>query len=245
MDTKQEANSDRLRTVAIIPAAGAGVRMGGDRVKQFVDLEGRPLIAMTLKKFQESAAIDSIIVVVPSDEVNYCQRDIVERYGLTKVEKVIAGGLRRQDSVRLGLEASKGDYGLVLIHDGVRPLISPKLIDRAVAAGREHRAVITGIPPQETVKEIDTNSRVVKTHDRRRMWLVQTPQVFRYEDILAAHRKAIREDWGEATDDALLVERMGIPVTIMEGSRDNIKVTTEHDLELVRFLLEKRKGEPL
>ncbi len=211
--------------------------MGGDRAKQFVELEGRPLIVTTLQKFQVCSAIDGIIVVVPPNDVNYCQGEIVKRYNLTKVEKVIAGGKRRQDSVRLGVEASGGDYGLVLIHDGVRPLITPELIERIVAAAHEHRAVITGMPAKETVKGVDKNGCVVKTYDRQQVWLVQTPQAFRYDDILMAHQKAVQKNWEEATDDALLMEKVGIPVKVIEGSEDNIKVTTPHDLELTRFLL--------
>lgn len=236
MDKEQRSRTSNLKTVAIIPAAGVGVRMGGDRSKQFLELDGRPLIVTTLEKFQICPAVDSIILVVPPNDVDYCQREIVGRYNLTKVEKVIAGGMRRQDSVRLGIEASGGDYGLVLIHDGVRPLITSELIERIVAAAREHRAVITGMPAKETVKGVDKNGCVVKTYDRQQVWLVQTPQAFRYEDILMAHQRAVREGWEGATDDALLMEKVGIPVKVIEGSEDNIKVTTPHDLELTRFL---------
>ena len=217
------------------------MRMKNDRPKQFLDLEGRPLLAVTLEKFQVCPAIDSIILVAPQNEVKYCRSKIVERHHLTKVEDVVAGGERRQDSVRMGIEASGGDYGLVLIHDAVRPLITHGLIERVVKAAQEHRAVITGLPVKETVKEIDENALVVKTYDRQKVWLVQTPQAFRYEDILMAHRRAVEEGWEEVTDDALLVEKVGIPVKVVEGSEDNIKVTTPQDLELAQFLLKRQK----
>jgi 2-C-methyl-D-erythritol 4-phosphate cytidylyltransferase len=219
------------------------MRMKNDRPKQFLDLQGRPLLAFTLEKFQVCPAIDSIILVAPQNEVKYCRSEIVERHHLTKVENVVAGGERRQDSVRLGIEASGGDYGLVLIHDGVRPLITHDLIEHVVKAAQEHRAVITGLPAKETVKEIDENALVVKTYERQKVWLVQTPQAFRYEDILMAHRRAVEEGWDEVTDDALLVEKVGIPVKVVEGPEDNIKVTTPQDLELVRFLLGRKKEE--
>ena len=156
------------------------------------------------------------------------------------MKKVVAGGKRRQDSVRLGLEAAKGDYDLALIHDGVRPVISEKIIERIIDAAKTHGAVITGLPARETVKEVDSNRMVVSTYDRRRVWLVQTPQVFPYKDILTAHQKAFDEDWDEATDDSVLMEKMGHPVKIVEGSEQNIKVTTPNDLELARFFLSKR-----
>ena len=215
--------------------------MRNDRPKQFLDLDGRPLLVVTLEKFQVCSAIEIVILVTAESDVEYARREIVERYHLTKVEKVVAGGERRQDSVRLGIEASGGDYGLVLIHDGVRPLIPSDLIVRAVDAARERRGVITALPAKETVKEIDENAIVIKTYERRKVWLVQTPQVFRYEDILMAHHRAVQEGWEEVTDDALLVEKVGIPVKVIEGSEDNIKVTTPQDLELVRFLLERDK----
>ena len=216
--------------------------MGNDRPKQLLDLDGKPLLAVTLEKFQVCPAINALILVAPPGDVEYCQSEIVEKYHLRKVEKVVAGGERRQDSVRLGIEASGGHYDMVLIHDGVRPLISPELITRAVEAAKEHRAVITALPVKETVKEIDRKALVIKTYDREKIWLVQTPQVFRYKDILMAHRRAMEEDWGEVTDDALLVEKVGIPVKVIEGSEENIKVTTLQDLELVRFLLRRKES---
>jgi 2-C-methyl-D-erythritol 4-phosphate cytidylyltransferase len=237
--SKKAKASDLNKTVAIIPAAGSGIRMGSARAKQFTELEGRPLLAVTLKPFQNCSAVDAIILVVPSMDVGYCRKEIVEKFKLEKVKKVVPGGTRRQDSVRLGLEAAKKNYGLVLIHDGVRPAIDEALIERVIEAARTHRAVITALPAKETVKEIDSHGYVVKTYARKQIWLVQTPQMFRYEDIEAAHQKAMIESWDEATDDSALIERLGIPVTVVEGSEKNIKVTTPHDLELTKFFLKK------
>jgi 2-C-methyl-D-erythritol 4-phosphate cytidylyltransferase len=228
------------KTVAIIPAAGSGIRMGRDKAKQFLDLDGRPLLAVTLKPFQLCRRVDAIILVVPPREVDNCLERIVGRFRLDKVLKVVPGGERRQDSVRLGVEATNGDYGLVLIHDGVRPMIDEELIEKVIGAAMTCRAVITGLPARETVKKIDSTNQVIKTYDRKIVWLVQTPQVFRYEDILLAHKTAINEGWEEATDDASLVERLGIPVNVIEGSENNIKITTLHDLEMAKFLLKKK-----
>lgn len=225
-----------MRTVAVIPAAGAGSRMGSDRAKQYLDLHGKPLLAVTLEKFQSCPAIQGIILVVHRDQVEFCAEKIIAPYRLNKVEKVVEGGAKRQDSVRLGIEASEGRYELILIHDAVRPLIDPGLIENVVAAGEKDRAVVTGLPAKETVKEVDGKGRVIQTCDRRRFRMVQTPQIFRYEDILEAHQRALREGWEAVTDDAVLVEKMGIPVRVMEGSENNIKITTPHDMALAHLL---------
>ena len=224
------------RAVAIIPAAGSGIRMETKRAKQFLSLDGKPILALTLEPFQEST-VAAVILVVPQDEVEYCRKEIVERFGFTKVDKIVPGGRRRQDSVRLGLQATEGKYDVVLIHDGVRPLIEKELIERVIEEAMTSRAVITALPARETVKEVNALQHVVKTYDRERVWMVQTPQAFRYRDILNAHYKALKEGWEEATDDALLAEKSGLTVKVIEGSEKNIKVTTPHDLELARLLL--------
>jgi 2-C-methyl-D-erythritol 4-phosphate cytidylyltransferase len=228
-----------MKTAAIITAAGAGIRMGGDQAKQFMELDGRPLVAITLERFDRSPDIDGIVLVVPPGRVGYCREEMVKKYNLSKVEKVVAGGERRQDSVRLGLEATEGHYPLVLIHDGVRPLVPLDLITRVVTAMNQYRAVIPALAARETIKESDKAGLVAKTHDRKTLWLVQTPQAFRYGDILEAHRRALEENWEDITDDALLMERIGVPVKIIQGSEENIKITTSRDMELARFLLRK------
>jgi 2-C-methyl-D-erythritol 4-phosphate cytidylyltransferase len=241
---KLKSTSDR-GSVAIIPAAGSGTRMGSQRPKQFLDLCGRSMLVETLQPFQDCQQVAAIILVVPPEEVDYCKREIVDRFAFHKVWKVVPGGKRRQDSVRKGIEATDGQYDLVVIHDGVRPFVDQDLINRLITAAKGHRAVIAGMPPKETVKEANRVDEVVRTHNRRRIWLVQTPQVFRYPDIREAHLRALDEGWEEATDDAVLVERLGIPVKVVAGSERNIKVTTPYDLELARFLLAetRQKGE--
>jgi 2-C-methyl-D-erythritol 4-phosphate cytidylyltransferase len=228
------------KVVAIIPAAGAGVRMGAGKAKQFLEIKGKPILALTLEKFQACPAIHAIIAVVPPKLVDFCRKEIVEKYKLTKVSHVVPGGRRRQDSVRLGIEASRGLYSTVLIHDGVRPFIEQSLISKAISAAGRHRAVIAAMPARETVKEVDESGLVVKTHDRRWVWSVQTPQVFRYKDIHKAHQKAVEEGWEDLTDDALLMEKMGIAVKVIEGSEQNIKITTSKDLELAEYILQMR-----
>ena len=224
-------------TIAIITAAGWGVRMAGDRPKQFLLLDDRPILAVTLSHFQNCPSIDAIILVAPEKEIEHCRREVVEPYNLNKVIKIIKGGKRRQDSVRLGLEASEGIYQIVVIHDGVRPFISQELIERAVTETRKHRAVIAALPAKETVKEVDKEGFVLKTHNREKIWLVQTPQAFYFKDIMAAHQKAKKEGWNDITDDALLMERIRMRVKVIPGSEQNIKITTPHDLELARYII--------
>jgi 2-C-methyl-D-erythritol 4-phosphate cytidylyltransferase len=243
MAKKERALKRGEKVVAIIPAAGAGIRMGGGRAKQFLEIKGKPILALTLEKFQASPSIHAIIAVVPPKLVDFSRREIVDKYKLTKVAQVVPGGRRRQDSVRLGIEASRGLYDIVLIHDGVRPFIEQSLISRAVSAAGRHRAVIAAMPVRETVKEVDECGLVVRTYDRRWVWLVQTPQIFRYRDIHKAHQRALEEGWEEATDDALLMEKMGIAIKVIEGSEQNIKITTPKDLELAEYILRMRSKE--
>lgn len=241
----KKSHSSVAKTVAIIPAGGSGTRMGSDRAKQFLDLCGKPILSVTLQPFQLCPAVDAIILVVPSKDVDYCRKEIIERFKLDKIKNVVVGGKTRQDSVRNGIEATGGDYGLVLIHDGVRPLIDETFIERVIEAAKSHRAVITGLPAMETVKEVNDRQEVVKTYDRCKVWLIQTPQVFRYKDILTAHQRAIQKGWEEATDDSILIEKLGIPVTVIEGSEKNIKVTTPDDLKMARFFLGWRRDNDL
>ena len=221
----------------MIPAAGSGVRMGTDQAKQFLSLDGRPVVAVTLQAFQLCTAVTAIILVVPPADLEYCQKEIVQKFKLDKVKKVVPGGEKRQESVRLGIEATNGEYGLVVIHDGVRPMITPEFIAGVIEAAQDHRAVITGLRAKETVKEVNSLNEVVDTYDRDSVWFIQTPQAFHYEDISTAHKTALRDGYGEATDDSILIERLGIPVKVVEGSERNIKVTTPNDLELARFLM--------
>lgn len=230
------------QVVAIIPAAGIGARMGFEKAKQFMDLCGKPILAVTLSHFQKCNLVDKIVLVVSQDDVDYCKREIVDRYKLSKVFKVIVGGKRRQDSVRNGVEAVADSCRWVLIHDGVRPLVTNGLIERVIKVAKDFRAVITGLPVKETVKEIDGQGSVLRSVDRSQLWLIQTPQIFRWEDINLAHQEAVKHGWEEATDDAFLIEKMGIPVKIIEGEGNNIKVTTPQDLDIARFLISKKSA---
>ena len=240
--TIQQTNDLPNQVIAIIPAAGIGGRMRSDQAKQFIDLCGKPILAVTLNHFQKCSLVDKIVVVVSEDDVDYCNREIVDRYQQSKVCMVVAGGKRRQDSVRKGLESVGDLCKWVLIHDGVRPLVTTGLIEKVIRAAKKFRAVITGLPVKETVKELDDQGMVSQSVHRSHLWLIQTPQIFQFEDINLAHQKAIQDGWEEATDDAFLIEKMGIPVKIIKGEENNIKITTPRDLDIARFLMSKRSA---
>jgi 2-C-methyl-D-erythritol 4-phosphate cytidylyltransferase len=232
----------KRRTVAIIPAAGVGIRMGSKRPKQFLEVNGTPLLALTLRTFQKCRAIDRVIVVVPGEEIEGCRRDMVSRRGFDKVENIVRGGKRRQDSVRLGIDAAGNDADLVVIHDGVRPLVDGALVERVISAAETYGAAAAGLPARETVKETDSRGQVIRTLDRSNIWLVQTPQAFTYELIRNAHERAWKEGWSDVTDDASLVERLGIKVKMVMGSEKNIKVTTPMDLDILCCMMGNEKN---
>jgi 2-C-methyl-D-erythritol 4-phosphate cytidylyltransferase len=218
-----------MKTVVIIPAAGTGRRMGGEISKQYLSLAGIPILVHTLRVFQRSPLVDEILLVVPGGDVAEVRRDMVERYDFSRVSLVIAGGRERQDSVRNALVHVRDEHEIILVHDGVRPFVTGALIERAVAGAKAFGAVTVGVPVRDTVKTVDAAGRVVKTVLREGLWLTQTPQAFRREVILAAYERAAADGFC-GTDDASLVERIGIPVRMIPGDADNIKVTTPEDL---------------
>lgn len=215
--------------------------MGGEIPKQYLSLAGIPILAHTLSAFQRSPLVDEIILVVPGGDVAEVRRDVVERYDFSRVSLVIAGGRERQDSVRNALVYVRDEHEIILVHDGVRPFVTGALIERAVAGAKAFGAVTVGVPVRDTVKAVDAAGRVVKTVLREGLWLTQTPQAFRREVILAAYERAAADGF-YGTDDASLVERMGIPVRMIPGDADNIKVTTPEDLERGERMIRRFAG---
>jgi 2-C-methyl-D-erythritol 4-phosphate cytidylyltransferase len=220
----------------LVPAAGSGSRIGGDIRKQYLELGDQPILVQTLLRLAEHPLVTAIHLIVPETDMAFCRAEIVERYRLEKIGRLIAGGAERQDSVRYGLESCGAmDQDVILIHDGVRPFF-PKdqigpLVQLAVAEG----AALLAIPAQDTIKEV-FDSRVRSTIDRRLLWQVQTPQAFRCERIREAHRRAYASGY-VGTDDASLIEWCGGPVTILPGHPHNFKITTPADLAMARALL--------
>lgn len=225
-----------MKTIAIIPAGGAGKRMGGSIPKQYLSLAGVPILVHTLRVFQNSSLIDEILLVVPEGDIPDVRRDLVQGYHIYKVSLVLHGGRERQDSVGNALAHLRDEHEVIVIHDGVRPFVTGALVERVVAGAREFGAATVGVPIRDTVKEVDAAGGVVKTVSREGLWLTQTPQAFRKEVILAAYTRA-GADGFHGTDDASLVERTGSPVRMIPGDGDNIKVTMPEDMARSEMIL--------
>lgn len=220
------------KNVAIVLAAGQGKRMKSKVQKQFLLIKEKPVLHYTLNAFETSPFISDIILVTGKDEISYCQREIVEKYGFAKVRKVVSGGKERYHSVYEGIQAiEEADY--VFIHDGARPFVDGGIIERVCAAVEEHKACVVGMPVKDTIKIADEEGFAAQTPDRRKVWQVQTPQVFEYELIKNAYTKLLEEEPEGITDDAMVVETMtDYKVKLVEGSYRNIKITTPEDLEI-------------
>lgn len=226
------------KCAAVITAAGSGKRMGSDRKKQFIVLYGKPVIAYTLEKFQNTDEIDDIVLVVSEDDIDFCRSEIVVKYGFSKVREILAGGAERQESVYKGVVAAAKLGEIILIHDGVRPFVKRDEIVKTVEAADEKGAAILAVKVKDSLRSFDgTESKFVP---RENMWLVQTPQSFRRDIIVNAHKKAA-EDGFSGTDDAVLAERMGCNIYLVEGSYENIKITTPEDLVFSEAILKKEQ----
>lgn len=215
--------------------------MGGSVPKQFLALGGQPLILHSLRVLQASSVIDEIILAVPRNEMDYCLKEIVAKHRFTKVTKVVPGGHERQDSVRHALEAVHGDVDVVLVHDAVRPFLTELMVEGVVRTAREKGAAIIAVPMKDTVKQVGVDGVIERTIDRKTLWLAQTPQAFRRDWLLAAHRKAHAEGL-RATDDASLIELVGHRVSVVEGSGENIKVTRPEDMVIGEAILASRRS---
>ena len=230
------------RNTAIVLAAGQGKRMHSKIQKQFMELDGMPVLCYSLRCFQESPLIRDVILVTGEEYVFWCKEEIVEKYGFTKVSAVVSGGKERYDSVYEGLRACK-DTEYVLIHDGARPLVTEEIISRAAQAAVSDEACVVGMPVKDTIKVADAGGFAESTPDRSRLWQVQTPQAFSYPLVRSAYDRLMADETQQKgiTDDAMVVEHLsGTKVRLVEGSYENLKVTTPEDLVLAEALLKKR-----
>lgn len=235
-----------MKTVAIVLAAGQGKRMGGDVKKQFILLQGKPILYYTLQTFQESF-IDEIILVAASGDEAYLKEEYIEKYGFSKITKIVTGGKERYHSVAYGLQAiSDADY--CFIHDGARPFVTEEILQRTLEAVREYKACVAAMPVKDTIKIADEQGFAATTPKRDLVWMVQTPQVFAFELIKNGYMQLLKKENEllsqgiKITDDAMVVETFSdYKVKLVEASYENIKITTPDDLMVAENYLKKIK----
>ncbi len=237
------AIENKKHCAAIVLAAGQGKRMGTSVQKQYIELEGKPLIYYSLKTFQESGLIDSVVLVVGEGQVAYAQNEIVSKYGFSKVCAVVEGGKERYDSVWQGLKtvSQEPEVSYIYIHDGARPFVDDEILNRGYETVEQFRACVAGMPSKDTVKVVDEQGFAINTPDRKYVWVIQTPQIFEKSLIMEAYARLMKEEHEDVTDDAMAVERMmKVPVKMFEGSYQNVKITTPEDLAIAKVFLREK-----
>ncbi len=239
-----------MAAAGIVLAGGKGSRMQSDVPKQYMELLGKPLLYYALKAFEESN-VESVVLVTAEGEEDYCRKELVERYGFTKVIAVTAGGAERYASVWNGLKCLKdrdakaqgesGETDIVLIHDGARPLVTAELINRLIAETEQYGACVAGMPVKDTIQMTDERGTITLTPKRDSLWTAQTPQAFEFSLAYDAYEQLMDESEINVTDDAMVVGMYHeIPIQMVRGSYTNIKVTTPEDLVLAEaFLLHR------
>jgi len=221
-----------MKVSAIIPAAGQGTRMGSSTPKQFLLLNGQPILHYTLRAFEACDWVNSVTLVVPAKDIDEARK----KWDYKIVKNIVEGGNERQDSVYNGFKAIDADTDIVIVHDGVRPFVTPDLIRRSIEAAQQFGAVITAIPVNDTIKQVDDEDYVTRTVNRNGLWRVQTPQAFQYAILDQAFQKAVNDSY-YGTDEASLLENAGIKLKIIERSELNIKITRKEDIILGEGIL--------
>lgn len=214
--------------------------MGTKTAKQYLELQGKPVLAYALEVFEQSSVIDDILLITGEDHIDYCKKEICEKYGIKKVSAVAPGGKERYESVwkALCILKERGQSGYVMIHDGARPFLTEDILERVYRQAQTYKACVVGMPVKDTIKLIDKAGQITESPDRSFVWQAQTPQAFAIPLIIEAFEKQMKEDCSHITDDAMVVERqMGVPVYMVEGSYRNIKITTPEDLMIAQALL--------
>lgn len=230
--------------LAIVLAAGKGSRMKSEVAKQYIELKGKEVLYYSLKRFQDNDNIDAIILVTRDEDIEYCQNEIVNKYGFTKVIKICTGGKERYNSVYEGLKNIKEIIGynkdIVMIHDGARPFVTDDMINDSIKAAMEFGACTVAMPVKDTIKIVDENKFGLETPDRRFLYQVQTPQTFKFDVLFEAYNEMLKEENYNITDDTMLVEQYkGVRSKMVEGAYENIKITTPDDIEIAEKLVEK------
>lgn len=229
------------KCTAIVLAAGQGKRMGTQVQKQYLEIKGKPVLYYSLQAFEQSSVIDDIILVVGENQQEYCETEIVLKYGFKKIKKIVQGGAERYHSVWNGLREVMGE-GYVFIHDGARPFVDEDMLCRVYQEVQVHKACVVGMPVKDTIKMADENGFVAQTPNRNLLWMIQTPQVFEASLVKRAYELLMAREKIQVTDDAMVVEQMlGDKVKLVEGSYENIKITTPEDLQIATLFIEKLK----
>ena len=228
---------EKQKYAAIVLAAGSGKRMNSKVHKQYLIIQDRPVLYYSLKAFQDSA-VDEIVLVVGKGEEEFCRREIVDKYGISKVKAIVEGGKERYHSVFEGLkQTSDADY--VLIHDGARPFVNQDIIRRCMQEVQKYQACVVGMPVKDTIKIADEEGYAKQTPDRKNVWMIQTPQTFSYALIYEAYEEMLKTEDAAITDDAMVLERTkGKKSKLIEGSYRNIKITTPEDLLIANVYLQ-------
>lgn len=222
---------------AIVLAGGRGKRMNSSVQKQYLEIDGYPVLYYSLKELEQSE-VDEIILVVGKEEIDYVKEKIAKKYDFKKITKIVAGGKERYESVYYGLQAIQND-GYVFIHDGARPLLSQEIIKRGIEGVKKYEACIVGMPVKDTIKIVDEEQYVKETPSRESLWIIQTPQIFRISKIKEAYDKMWEIGDHTVTDDAMVMEKYGdLKVKLIEGSYQNIKITTPEDFLITKILLQ-------
>ena len=228
----------KAKCTAIVLAAGQGKRMGTKVQKQYLEIDGKPVLYYSLIAFEDSQLIDEIVLVVGDSQKEYCEKEIVSKYSIGKVKKIVQGGAERYHSVWNGLKEI--DTGYVFIHDGARPFINEEILQRAYEEVLVSNACVVGMPVKDTIKIADAEHYAKETPERSLLWQIQTPQVFKISLIKEAYKKLMQSDTIKVTDDAMVVEQMlGDKVKLVMGSYENIKITTPEDLKIAEIFVKK------
>ena len=228
---------EKQKNTAIVLAAGSGKRMNSKVHKQYLIIQDRPVLYYSLKAFEDSA-VDEIVLVVGKGEEKFCRKEIVDKYGISKVKAIVEGGKERYHSVFEGLkQTSDADY--VLIHDGARPFVNQDIIRRCMQEVQKYQACVVGMPVKDTIKIADEEGYAKQTPDRKNVWMIQTPQTFSYALIYEAYEEMLKTEDTAITDDAMVLERIkGKKSKLIEGSYRNIKITTPEDLLIANVYLQ-------
>lgn len=239
---------EKKHCTAVVLAAGKGTRMGTEVAKQYLKIGGRPVVSYALEAFEQSPLIDDILLMVREGEQEYCQRELLGRYGWKKVKKICAGGSERYETVAKAIEILQTSNeignrdGYVFIHDGARPFLTEEIIQRTYQAVEQYRACVAGMPVKDTIKLTDSKGNITASPERSHVWQAQTPQVFAVPLIAEAFRRLKYNNQEGITDDAMVVEsQMGTIVHMVEGSYQNIKITTPEDLAVAETILKNRE----